>query len=130
MYHSRNSPVSLSPILFGSYPLCSALSMITGNALEYFKAFAKCWPPHPVPAVFCGLSLTRLYSIKHCLSRIMLGMLMIMGTIYCPPHPLSGLSVEDFPDERNMHNETKRSPSTLEYEVRTSASKMSPNFPS
>lgn len=103
---------------------------MTGNALEYFNALAKCWPPHPVAAVFCGLFLTRMYSIRHCLSRIKLGILMMIGTMYFPPHPLSGLSVEDFPEERNMHSETNRSPSTFAYEVRASASRISPNLPS
>lgn len=87
--------------------------MMTGNALEYFNAFAKCWPPHPVDAVFCGILLTRMYSIRHCLNRMILGMLMIMGTMYFPPHPLSGLSVEDLPEDRNMHSETNKSPKTF-----------------
>jgi hypothetical protein len=52
------------------------------------------------------------------------------GTTYAPPQLRSGLSVEDFPFDRSMHNDTKRSPNTLAYEVKASASNMSPNFPS
>jgi hypothetical protein len=33
-------------------------------------------------------------------------------------------------EEKNMHSETNRSPSTLAYEVSASASRMSPNLPS
>ncbi len=54
-----------------------------------------------------------MYSIRHCRNRIKLGILMIIGTVYFPPQPLSGLSVEDFSDERNMHSETNRSPRTF-----------------
>lgn len=116
------------PILFGSYPLCKALRMITGKADEYFSALARCCPPQP--EVEPGFLLTLPYSIKHCLSRIMLGMLITRGTIYAPPHPLSGFAVDETPDEKNMHSDTNKSPSTFAYDVKTSASKMSPNFPS
>ena len=101
---------------------------MTGKALEYLAAFAKCCPPHPLLVV--GFRLTRPYSIKHCRSRIMLGMLIMIGTAYAPPHPRSGLSVLLIPDEKNMHKETNRSPNTLAYEVNTSARRISPNFPS
>lgn len=127
-YHSLNSLVSLMPILFGSYPLCRALRIITGKADEYFRAFARCWPPQPEDTV--GFFRTLLYSIKHCRSRIRLGMLMMRGTMYAPPQPLSGLPVEDTPDEKNIQIETNRSPRTLAYDVSTSANRISPNFPS
>jgi len=128
IYQSLKRLVSLSPILAGSYPRCSALRMITGNALEYLAAFARCCPPHPLPAV--EFLRTRPYSIRHCLNRIRLGMLMINGTIYAPPQPRSGRSVLLTPHEKNIHKDTNRSPKTLEYEVSTSARRISPNLPS
>ncbi len=103
--------------------------MTTGKALEYFRALARCCPPQPVDADF-GPLLTLENSIRHCRRRIKLGMLMIKGTTYFPPQFLSGLSVEEVPMVKNMHADTNRSPSTLEYDVNTSASSMSPNFPS
>ena len=112
-YQSRKRPFSLMPILLGSYPRCRALSMMTGNALEYFRALARCCPPHPVDDTFCVLFLTRKYSIRHCLNRIMLGILMTKGTIYWPPQPLSGLLVDDTPVLKNMQTEIKKSPRTL-----------------
>ena len=67
--------------------------MMTGNAEQYFAAFARCCPPHPLDIV--GFARTRKYSIIHCLNRIMDGIAMMMGTKYCPPHPLSGRPVAD-----------------------------------
>ena len=107
--------------------------MITGNALEYFSALARCCPPQaevPEPPALCILLLTLRNSIKHCRSRIKLGRLMIKGTRTEPPQPRSGLDVEEYLLERNMQPETNKSPRTLAYEVNTSASKISPNFPS
>ncbi len=103
--------------------------MTTGKALEYFRALARCWPPQPVEADF-GPRLTLENSVRHCRKRIMLGMLMIRGTMYFPPQFRSGLSVEEIPIVKNMHADTNRSPRTLEYEVNTSARRMSPNLPS
>ena len=103
---------------------------MTGKALEYFKALARCCPPQPDDADGCSKSRTLEYSIKHCRNRIMLGIEMIKGMMYCPPQFRSGLSVEETPVERNMQTEMKRSPSTLAYEVRASARSISPNFPS
>lgn len=104
--------------------------MITGKALEYLRALARCCPPQPDVPDFCGLFLTLENSIKHCRNRIMLGMLIISGTIYWPPQLRSGLSVDEEPEEINIQRETKRSPRTLAYDVKTSARSMSPNFPS
>lgn len=104
--------------------------MITGNALEYFSAFARCCPPQPVDADFWQFFLTLEYSIRHWRRRIILGILIIMGTKYWPPQLRSGLSVDEDPTDTNMHAEMNRSPRTLAYEVRTSARSMSPNFPS
>ena len=144
-YQSRKRPASLIPMDFGSVPRWSALSMMTGKALEYFRAFARCClhdlvspdpallhqhsfahPPQPVLAFLLGLFLTLEYSIKHCLSRIMLGMLIMNGTKYAPPQFRSGLSVEEMPGDRNMHPDTNKSPRTLAYDVKTSAKSMSP----
>ena len=100
---------------------------MTGNAVAYFKALARCCPPQPELAVL--LRRTRRNSIRHCRNRIMLGMDIMRGTRYCPPHPLSGFAVDTLL-EKSMHVDTNRSPSTLAYEVRTSASRMSPNLPS
>ena len=85
--------------------------MMTGNAEEYFKALAKCCPPHPELELGCFLTLWN--SIKHCRNRIILGMLMMSGTTYAPPQLRSGLSVDETPGEMNMHIDTKRSPRTL-----------------
>ena len=103
--------------------------MITGKALEYLRALARCCPPQPVDADF-GARRARENSIRHCRKRIKLGMLMIRGTMYFPPQFRSGLSVDDVPIVKNMHAETNRSPRTLEYDVNTSARSISPNFPS
>lgn len=86
--------------------------MMTGKAVEYFSALARCCPPQPEAADF-GPFLTREYSIRHWRSRIMLGILIIRGTITCPPQFLSGLFVEEVPKERNMHAEMKISPKTF-----------------
>ena len=59
-----------------------------------------------------------------------LGMLIIIGTRNAPPQPRSGLAVDECLLDRNIHPDTKRSPRTLAYDVRTSASIMSPNLPS
>lgn len=128
-HHKRKRPASVIPILFGLYPRCKALSMITGKALEYFSALARCCPPQPVDADF-GPPLTLENSIRHCRKRIKLGMLIIRGTTYFPPQFRSGLSVEEVPIVKNMHADTNRSPSTLAYDVNTSARSISPNFPS
>ena len=103
---------------------------MTGKADEYLRALARCWPPQPDVPDFWGLFRTLKYSIKHCRSRIILGMLIINGTMYCPPQLRSGLSVDEDPAEKNMQAETKRSPKTLAYDVKTSARSMSPNLPS
>src|SRR5277367_5526245 len=95
---------------------CNALRMMTGNAEAYLSAFARCWPPQPsdeYPPCLWLYFLTRRYSIMHWRKRMRLGMAIISGTINCPPHPRSGLLVADFPDEKNMQSETKRSPKTL-----------------
>lgn len=55
---------------------------------------------------------------------------MISGTIYWPPQPRSGSAVDEDPKDTNIHAETKRSPRTFAYDVKTSARSMSPNFPS
>lgn len=86
--------------------------MMTGKAVEYFSALARCCPPQPEEADFEPF-LTREYSIRHWRSRIMLGILIIRGTIICPPQFLSGLFVEEVSKERNMHTEMKRSPKTF-----------------
>lgn len=104
--------------------------MMTGNALEYFSAFARCCPPQPVDADFWPLFLTLEYSIRHWRRRIMLGILIIAGTKYWPPQLRSGLPVDEDPNDTNMHAEMNRSPSTLAYDVKTSARSMSPNLPS
>jgi len=85
--------------------------MMTGNAVEYFKALARCWPPHP--EVVVGLLRTLPYSMRHCRKRIKLGMLMIKGTMYAPPQLRSGLSVDETPGEKNMHPATNQSPKTF-----------------
>ena len=54
----------------------------------------------------------------------------MIGTMYCPPQVRSGLSVDEIPLEKNMQPDTKRSPRIFAYDVKTSASSMSPNFPS
>lgn len=41
-YQSRKRPASLMPMDFGSVPRCSALRTMTGKALEYFRALARC----------------------------------------------------------------------------------------
>ena len=41
-HHSRKRPASLIPMDFGSVPRCSALKTMTGKAVEYFRAFARC----------------------------------------------------------------------------------------
>lgn len=107
--------------------------MITGKALAYFRAFARCCPPHPEDTRVPGcliVFLTLRNSIRHCRNLIKLGTLMIIGTKYGPPQPRSGFAVEDDVLESNIHSDTKRSPRTLAYDVRTSASNMSPNLPS
>lgn len=86
--------------------------MMTGKAVEYFRALARCCPPQPEEADF-GPFLTREYSIKHWRRRIMLGTLIIRGTMIWPPQLLSGLFVEEVLKERNMHAEMKRSPKTF-----------------
>lgn len=73
---------------------------------------------------------TRKYSIKHCRSRMRDGIAMIIGTRYWPPHPLSGLLVAEPSARKNMHRETNRSAIIFAYDVNTSASNISPNFPS
>ena len=106
---------------------------MTGSALEYFRALAKCCPPQPevpVPPASLLAILTLRNSIKHCRNRIRLGILMTIGTRNAPPQPRSGLAVDECLLDKSMHSDTKRSPSTLAYDVRTSASKMSPNLPS
>ena len=55
--------------------ILSALSSV------WFHKEGSAHPPQPVLAFLLGLFLTLKNSIKHCLSRIMLGMLMINGTI-------------------------------------------------
>lgn len=60
----------------------------------------------------------------------MLGMLMMNGTRYWPPQLRSGASVDEEPEEKNIQTAMKRSPRTLAYDVKTSARRMSPNFPS
>ena len=89
---------------------------MTGKALEYFNAFARCCPPQPEveePPEDCRLLLTRRYSMRHWRSRIKLGTLIIKGTKYEPPQALSGLAVEEYFVEKNMQEDTKRSPRTL-----------------
>ena len=70
-YHNRKRPASLIPIDCGSVPRWSALNTMTGKALEYFRAFARCclndpispglsWVPQraicaPAPACACVL---------------------------------------------------------------------------
>lgn len=85
--------------------------MMTGKAEEYLSALARCCPPHP--ELELGFFLTLEYSIKHWRNRIMLGMLMIKGTMYAPPQLRSGLSVDETPGVMNMHIETNRSPRIL-----------------
>jgi hypothetical protein len=106
--------------------------MITGNALVYFNALARCCPPHPEPSPPCLPSCLRTlrYSIKHCRKRIKDGMLMISGTIYCPPQLRSGFPVDEWRDEKNMHADTNISPNTFAYDVKTSARSISANLPS
>ena len=107
--------------------------MMTGRALEYFRAFARCCPPHPVelePPGCCLSFLTLENSIKHCLRRIKLGILIMIGTRYVPPQARSGLSVDEYLLDTSMQPDTKRSPKTLEYDVSTSAKRISPNLPS
>lgn len=106
---------------------------MTGNALEYFSAFARCCPPHPELPIPPDLWLplrTRRYSIKHCRKRIKLGMLMMSGTMKTPPQVLSGLPVLECFLEMNMHSATNKSPMTFAYDVNASAINISPNFPS
>src|SRR5690242_5069007 len=66
----------------------------------------------------------------HCLSRIRDGMLIMKGTQNAPPQLRFGGPVLLCEEEKNMHSETNRSPSTFAYDVNASASRMSPNFPS
>ena len=110
-YQRRNKPASLMPMSLGFVPRCKALKMMTGKAEEYFNALARCCPPQPELEVGCFRTLW--YSMRHCRSRIKLGMLIMRGTMYAPPQLRSGLSVEDTPGETNMHVDTNRSPRTL-----------------
>ena len=80
---------------------------MTGNAEQYFAAFARCWPPHPLDGD--GFARTRKYSIMHCRKRIRDGMAMMSGTKYCPPQPLSGREVADPLCWKYMHIDTNRS---------------------
>ena len=85
---------------------------MTGNALKYFSALARCCPPHPpapVPPFRALEERTRRYSIMHWRKRMRDGMAMIMGTRYCPPQPRSGRLVAEPLWEKNMQRETKRS---------------------
>ena len=106
---------------------------MTGKALKYFNAFAKCCPPQPKVLADLGssimVSLTLLYSIKHCIRRTIYGYARRSGTKYAPPQPRSGIAVEEIPGEKNMHCEMKRSPRGLAREVRASAARRSPNRP-
>jgi hypothetical protein len=117
-YHKRKSATSPGVAVFGSrlWLRWMALSMMTGNAVAYFNAFARCCPPQPWPPPL-GFDLisrwTLPYSIRHCRSRIMLGMANITGTTTVPPQLRSGLPVELRALEKNMHRLTNRSPSTL-----------------
>jgi hypothetical protein len=90
---------------------------MTGKAVEYFSALARCVPPHPVTELLCPILLfaflTLKYSIKHCRSRIKYGMLMMNGTQNAPPQFRFGGPVELMPEEKNMHKLTNRSPSTF-----------------
>lgn len=107
--------------------------MMTGKALEYLRAFARCCPPHPIvlePPGCCLSFLTLENSIKHCLKRIRLGILMMIGTRKVPPQARSGLSVDEYLLETSMQPDTNRSPKTLAYDVSTSANSISPNLPS
>jgi hypothetical protein len=112
-YHRRERPASLMPMSLGFVPRCRALNTMTGKAVEYFSAFARCCPPQPMLALLLGLFLTLPNSIKHCRNRIRLGMLMIIGTMYAPPQLRSGLSVEETPGDMNMQPATNKSPKTL-----------------
>lgn len=71
-----------------------------------------------------------MYSMMHCRNRIREGTAMMIGRRYGPPQPRSGRPVALPLCRRNMHSEMTRSAMTLAYEVNTSASRMSPNFPS
>jgi len=91
--------------------------MITGNAVEYLSALARWTPPQPVAELMepvCLLAFwTREYSVRHCRSRMSDGMLMMKGTQNAPPQLRFGGPVELCEDEKNMHNEMKRSPRTF-----------------
>lgn len=103
--------------------------MSTGNAVEYLRALARCWPPHPVDSLY-GARRTRKYSIKHWRNHIKLGTPIINGTSTVPPQLRSGRCVDEPSAEKNMHRVMKRSPKTLAYDVNTSANRISPNLPS
>ncbi len=106
--------------------------MITGNALAYFRALARCCPPHPfvpIPPALRFECRTRKYSIRHCRNRIKDGIAIMMGRRYWPPHALSGRCVAEPSFWKNMQRETKRSAMIFAYDVNTSASRISPNFP-
>lgn len=51
-YQSRKRPASLIPMDCGSVPRWSALRTMTGKALEYFRAFARCCLHEFVKSVF------------------------------------------------------------------------------
>ena len=130
----RKSVASLTPYFSGDEVRCNALRMITGNAVLYLRALARCTPPHPVvreTCPDCALDrCTRKYSVMHWRKRIREGMLIMKGTQNAPPQLRFGGPVLLCPEEKNMHSETNKSPSTLAYDVSASASRMSPNFPS
>lgn len=91
--------------------------MMTGKAVEYFRALARWTPPHPrvglIEPVRSFALCTRKYSIIHCLSRIKDGMLMMNGTQNAPPQLLFGGPVLECLDEKNIQSEMNRSPSTF-----------------
>lgn len=74
---------------------------MTGNAVEYFKALAKCWFPL-LTSRREAVRRDRRYSVRHWRSRIALGTAIIMGTIKSFPQARFGLEVADSPSVKNM----------------------------